>query len=163
MDRFTDAEDDENLIFRKVRDNIEIGICPMLYSFRIRAGVIGDGFCYIDYDAGKSIKEIENIYSLVLSIISKRMDGTPNIGPREKTAIIFKDFPQQKRKPMTLDHECFIKLDEMCGPEILSIYQLNIKEEIQMRKIKWAIGTGEKNNNPDFISLMSRMGFFEED
>lgn len=156
--RFTDADDDENLIFRKVRDNIEIGICPMLYSFRIRAGVIGDGYCYLDYDAGKSIKEIEDVYSLVLSAISKRMDSGITQAP-----FIFKDFPIQSRRPMANDHECFLKLDELCGQEILSIYQLNIKEELQIRKIKWAVETGDKTNNPEFMALMSRMGFFDVD
>jgi hypothetical protein len=156
--RFIDSEDDENLIFRKIRGNIEIGICPMLYSFRIRAGVVGEGYCWLDYDAGKTIKEIEDVYSLVLSIINKRMDDNVS-KPHE----IFRDFPRQQRKPMILDYDCFIKLSEMCGPEILSIYRLNIKEELHARKIKWAMITDSANDNPNFIAMMARMGFFEED
>lgn len=161
-ERFTDAEDDENLIFRKVRGDIEIGICPMLYSFRIRAGVIGDGYVYVDYDAGKDVKDIEMVYGLVLSIISKRMDEMEKgLHKREMAHRVFKDFPIQERKPMTLDPDCFNKLDEMCGPEIISIYRLNIKEEIQKRKIQWAITTEDKMK-PDFIAMLARMGFFDD-
>jgi hypothetical protein len=164
LSMFIDAEDDENLIFRKVRGNIEIGICPMMYSFRIRAGVVGEGHCWIDYDAGKSVKEIEDVYSLALSIINQRMNlPGQSENKQERAYNIFKDFPRQERKPMALDHECFMKLSDLCGPEVMSIYKLNIKEELQVRKIKWAITTEGANNNPDFIAAMERMGFFEED
>ncbi len=157
ISKFTDSEDNEDMIFRKVRDNIEIGICPMLSSFRIRAGVIGEGYCWIDYDAGKNINEIENIYSLCISIINKRMDSLDKIPAN----IIFHDFPRQIKKPMVLDHECFMNLDLLCGPEIISI---RIKpEELQERKIKWAMSTSELNENPNVLGLMMRMGFFNED
>lgn len=160
---FIDAEDDENLIFRKVRGDIEIGICPMLYSFRIRAGVVGAGHCWIDYDAGKSIKEIEDVYSLVLSIMNQKMNLPQAENKQQRAYDIFKDFPKQVRKPMANDHECFMALSDLCGPEVMSIYKLNIKEELQARKIKWAIITDGVVKNPDFIAAIARLGFFEED
>ena len=123
ISKFEDSPDDENMIFRKIRDGIEVGVYPVLFGYRIRAGIIGDGAGCIDYCAGNDLKEVENIYSLVISIMNKLMDEGIFLGVRDAAYHIF---PRQQVKPMFNDFECFMKLSELCGPEIISIHLPNL-------------------------------------
>lgn len=113
--------DDENMMFRKIRNGIEIGVAPMLYGYNIKAGLVGDNSYWLDYSAGTDIKEVEDLYSLIISIINKRMDefdADPacDLSIRSIAFHTFKDFPRQEVKPM-----CNDQIDEMCGKEIISI------------------------------------------
>ena len=129
ISKFEDSPDDENMIFRKIRDGIEVGVYPVLFGYRIRAGVIGDGGVWLDYCAGNDLKEVENIYSLVISIMNNRIDefnSMPGKLDRERAFYTFNDFPRQQVKPMFNDFECFMKLSEMCGSEIISIHLPNL-------------------------------------
>ena len=49
ISKFTDSPDDKDMMFRKVRDGIEIGIAPMMYGYNIKAGILGDNTYWIDY------------------------------------------------------------------------------------------------------------------
>ena len=136
---FVDAPADINLLCRKTAvvpllgaGSVEIGVHPVLYGFRIRAGFVGDMGCDLDFCAGDKQKDVEDIYSLVISIIEKRLRASDNLkglNPREARRFIFHDFPVQQTKPMYNDHECFMRLSEMCGPELVSIKLPDINAE----------------------------------
>lgn len=140
---FQDAPSDMNLICRKIavvpyigEGTIEIGIYPVLYGFRIRAGFVGDMGCDLDFCAGNKQKDAEDIYSLVLTILERKLRklGAENatgrtIKHRESRMIVFNDFPIQRTKPMYNDHECFMTLSEMCGPDLISIKLPDLGQE----------------------------------
>ncbi len=118
------------MIFRKTRDIIEIGIYPVIYGYRVRAGVIGDGYVYLDYCAGADQKQVENIYSMVETIINSRMNMMkPDMSKNEKSGFIFKVFPKQNRKPMFNDPECFVELAKLSGAELIPVNLDNLSEE----------------------------------
>jgi hypothetical protein len=151
--KFTESSDDSNMFFRQIRNNIEIGIAPMMYGYRIRTSIVGENTCWIDYCAGPDQKEAENIYSLVISIMNKRMDEFIGTDTRDLAYYIFNDFPKQNRKPMVNDMECFMKLCELCGPEIISIKLPNI----HARKVRHiAI------NEPASFDLINSLGGFDD-
>lgn len=163
--KFTELPDNEDMIFRQVRENIEIGVAPMIYGYRIRANILGEGSCWIDYCAGSDVKEVENIYSLVISIMNKRMDefnpgslpeqlGISNdIVIRQRASHTFKDFPRQNVKPMFNDFECFMKLSEMCGPEIISMHLPNLAA----RKTRHVL-----TYNLEVFDTLNKMGGFDD-
>ena len=158
ISKFEDLPDNQDMIFRKVRNNIEIGIAPMMYGYNIRANILGEGSCWIDYSAGSSLKEVEDLYSLIISIINKRMDENfPGFtifnNVRSLAHDIFQDFPRQHIKPMCNDHECFMKLDEMCGPEIISIKLPNLPA----RKVKHIL-----DYNHEAFDMVNRLGGFDD-
>jgi len=159
VSKFIEAPDDENLIFRKVRNGIEVGVYPVIFGYRIRAGIVGDGFCHLDYCAGADLKEVENIYSLVISIMNNKMDAMINEANeipsiRDVSHFTFKDFPRQHVKPMFNDHECFMALAEMCGPEIISVKLPNLAA----RKVKHTLDY----SGPGVFEMLNNMGGFDD-
>lgn len=157
ISKFTSAPDDINMMFRQIRDCIEIGVYPMLYGYRVRAGIVGDNCCHLDYCAGPDQKEVENVYSLVISIVNKKLDELESeqteISLREKAYLVFKDFPEQKRKPMINDFECFMKLSELCGSEIISVKLPNLAS----RKVRFILQT-----NPSAFETVVQLGGFDD-
>ena len=153
--KFIEAPDDENMIFRQVLNGLEIGVYPVMFGFRIRAGVIGDGWCDLDYCAGNDIKEVENIYSLCISIMNKRITEFPladQTAPKYLANMVFQNFPIQKVKPMFNDHPCFMALAEICGPEIISIKLPNL----HAKKVKHVL-----DYQPNIFQAMINMGGFD--
>jgi hypothetical protein len=153
--KFTDAPEDENMIFRKVLNGLEIGVYPVMFGFRIRAGIVGEGWCHLDYCAGNDQKEVENIYSLCISIMNKRITEFPfddQTSSHDLAYVVFKDFPVQNVKPMFNDHPCFMTLAEMCGPEIISIKLPNL----HAKKIKHVL-----DFQPSMFQTMINMGGFD--
>jgi len=105
---FRDENTDEHILYRKVSEDgkVEIGVHPVLYGFRIRAGSAGDMFYDLDYCAGDKLVAVETLYGIVLTVLKDRLSkGKPP----------FRGFPIQERKPMYNDPECAAKLFEMCA------------------------------------------------
>lgn len=76
--KFTEAEDnhDAGLYQRMVSENneIEFGIYPVLFGYRVRAGYIGDNTFFIDWCAGDDQKVIELLYSILKNILESDTD-----------------------------------------------------------------------------------------
>lgn len=105
------------LFYRKVSEcgKIEIGVAPVLYGFRVRAGYTNDFMYHIDYCAGNNLDQVQRIYSIVLSILSAR------------THDFFEGFPVEHVKPMHNNPQCFIKLIHLLGTnEVINVKTPNI-------------------------------------
>jgi hypothetical protein len=100
--KFIESNTHPDLLYHRISEDgkLEIGVWPVIYGYRVRAGHVGDQYCHIDYCAGDQISAIQEIYSMVMGILSSG-----------KT---FKDFPRQQTKPMYNDPECTIQLWELC-------------------------------------------------
>lgn len=154
ISKFIDSPDDKNMIFRKIRNGIEIGIAPMMYGYNIKAGIIGDNTYWLDYSAGVNPNEVEDLYSLIISIMNKRIDElTHTKDVRELAYLTFQDFPRQKTKPMCNDHECFMKINDLCGPEIISIKLPNLASKKVRHVLEFM---------PDHFDMINRMGGFDD-
>jgi hypothetical protein len=82
----------------------EIGIYPVIFGFRIRAGFVGRMWCELDYCAGADLTMINLLYNIVVTIMSKRIEQNENP---------FAGFPKQDVKPMINDPECLQKMMEL--------------------------------------------------
>jgi hypothetical protein len=96
--KFIDSDSNENLLYRKVSENgeIEIGVWPVIFGYRIRAGYVGMSWCEIDYCAGDKLKDIEFTYAAALALLCDNKK--------------FSEFPIQNRKPIYNDPEFEAKL-----------------------------------------------------
>lgn len=158
---FKDAPDDEDMIFKQISNGLEIGVAPMIYGYNIKAGIVGDGSYWIDYSIGTSQGEVEDIYSLIITIINKRIseylmmcvvNGVP-CDVRSMASFIFNDFPAQKVKPMYNDHKTFMELSNMCGPNIINIKLPNLGA----RKVAHVL-----KNHPSSFEMLANMGTFDD-
>jgi len=74
-----------------------VGISPVLYGYRIRAGYTVDKIgCALDWCAGANPSDVSRLYSIILAILSKRDD----------VADCFYDIPGASTiKPFYRDHQ----------------------------------------------------------
>lgn len=132
---FKDAPDDIGLVHRKTWGIIEIGLYPVLFGWRVRAGKIGSGFVHLDYCAGDNATVII-VHALVLSILSQRISSIeryPHLSEQEIIKIMFYEFPKQEIKPMGNDIECLGSLMDMAGEKIV-ITEDNIPDLHKLRQ-----------------------------
>ena len=101
------AEDTEYLKTRYVdlEHNIEVGIYPVLFGWRVHAGEIDSGCYELDYCCGNQQLNVDLILSIVITILQKN-DAN------------FKVFPFQDFKPVFNDAKCFSKLIELAGADL---------------------------------------------
>jgi len=93
------SDDPPNLYFRFESEDgkIEVGIYPVMYGYRIRAGYKGNMYYHLDLCAGDIQSNVEILLSVVLNILEQN--------------IKFEDFPEQGRRPIpTADPETWSKL-----------------------------------------------------
>lgn len=102
---------------------VEIGIFPVIYGFRVRAGYVGDGSCRLDYCCGNSQIMTEILFSMVKNVLEQREAG--------RSLWIF---PKQVRKPFFQnDHEFteFISMIDSGTFERILLPDLHkLKEEV---------------------------------
>lgn len=88
--KFIEAEDnvEAGLYQRMISDDnkIEMGIYPVLFGYRIRAGYVGDCAYHIDWCAGNDQKIITLLYSILKNILEsgfdmKKLPGSSAIKP----------------------------------------------------------------------------------
>lgn len=98
------APDSQYLKARYINEehNIELGIYPVIFGWRIHAGYIGDFYYHIDYCCGDKKDMVEFLLSVVKNIL-------------EKNNYDFKVLPNQNIKPVFNDRECFPNLIELAG------------------------------------------------
>lgn len=103
---FHDAKTDENFPLRRLlseNDKWELGLVPMFFGVRVRLGIVGNGWCTLDYCAGAEPSEQLFLLGLVAGLLSWLPEETTE-------ADISRVFPRQRIKPMRLDKECLERL-----------------------------------------------------
>ena len=65
------AEDSEDLYQRLVSEDgkIEMGIYPVMYGYRVRAGYVGSMICQLDWCGGDDQGQLELLYSIAKNIL----------------------------------------------------------------------------------------------
>jgi len=74
---FQDAEDTEELVCRIVQGPIEIGVWPVLFGYRVRAGFEGRMSYEVDWCAGQSYICLNGLYWTLRDILASRQHA-PN-------------------------------------------------------------------------------------
>lgn len=112
--KFISAEDNEeiNLYQRMVSDcgKVEIGIYPVMFGYRVRAGFVNDVAFFVDWCAGDDQTQIELLYAILKNILESGYD-------------LRKLPPVSKIKPFYNDAE-FLKLIESLVVNPLSVESL---------------------------------------
>lgn len=72
---------------------------------------------------------------------------------RSMASFIFNDFPIQEVKPMCNDHKTFMKLSDMCGPNIINIKLPNLGARKVVHVLK---------NHPSSFEMLANMGTFDD-
>lgn len=102
---FKSSEPTENFIFREISENeiVEIGVYPVLFGFRVRAGFIKNDFFHIDWCCGNNQFVIERMFTILKLILEKR----------EEDAYCFRLLlPNSKIKPFYNDPDFVIWLSK---------------------------------------------------
>lgn len=108
---FTPADDDSiaQLYCRRVSETqkVEIGVYRVLFGHRVRAGFVGAEAYHIDWCAGNNWRHVEALYSIALSVLSKRQESPE----------CFDGIPRMSRvKPFYLDDEFCSAIADMAKP-----------------------------------------------
>lgn len=110
----------ENCMFFMHSDGIiEIGVYPVIFGYRVRAGFVGDWSFNLDYCCGDSQEDIEEVYSMVLHVL------------KNQETVDFEAFPSYKIRPILKDIDCINTLREMSiGMEKIEIPNVSIYKHI---------------------------------
>lgn len=52
-------------------ENIEIGVFPVMFGYRVRIGYVGSGFLEVDWCAGPGQENVERLYSLAFARLER--------------------------------------------------------------------------------------------
>lgn len=133
MQLFKDAPATENFAYRKTCGEIEVGLYPVMYGgWRIRAGVIGQGYCEVDYCAGSKSEDVKQLFSIIIGIITRLKTNQDRLNEKlkkeniqirillrtEDIVGVLRALPKQKVKPMFNDPECLLELIKLTGGEV---------------------------------------------
>lgn len=74
----------------------EVGLCPVFFGVRVRAGRVGDGACAIDLCAGADKAHIDTLLKMVLTLLSPfsesaRAGDVSRLIPSFETKPVFND------------------------------------------------------------------------
>jgi hypothetical protein len=103
----------ENQMFsRKISENgiWEIGIYPVAYGYRVRAGIVGNGWVTIDYCAASQQTFLGQLYAVVQGILETFPESTPEHE-------IERLMPRFERKPINQD-PCWNKLNQLLAERV---------------------------------------------
>lgn len=107
----------------------EVGIYPVMFGYRIRAGKVGQMYLNLDYCGGADPVMIRLIYNAVAQIIDDNIANGWDA---------FANFPKQYTKPMIKDPECLAQLLLLVPLVDLSAPVTVTEEELQgYRKKMW--------------------------
>jgi len=105
------AEDniEEQIYQRLVSEDgkIEMGIYPVMFGYRVRAGYIGSMFCELDWCGGDDQAQLEILYSIAKNIIehNNSFEGVPTnsiIKPFYKDAEFVKKINSLVTQPLEI-------------------------------------------------------------
>lgn len=103
----------------------EVGIYPVLYGFRIRAGEVGSCMCRLDMCIGDNWLLMYAIFPIVCNIIEQR-GHVPDI----------REWPAAQIKPVWKDPEYMVQLSLMDeDPESRDEYEIPDLQEIRQRHL----------------------------
>lgn len=90
--KLTKAPSTENMVCRLISEEaqIEMGVYPVIFGFRVRAGYIGMPCCEIDWCCGDDQLKLEGAYSICKKILEQDGDFN-NMLPRSKIKPYFND------------------------------------------------------------------------
>jgi len=72
--KFQPAEDTEDIYQRLVSEDgkIEMGIYPVIFGYRVRAGYVGSMICQLDWCGGDDQGQLELLYSIAKNILESK-------------------------------------------------------------------------------------------
>ena len=131
---WTRTESNENLLYRHVTPDqrVELGIYPVMYGFRVRAGWNGSVCCQWDWCCGAEDPVIREGFSIAKKLLwERRDDENPFFGIPTYSEI----------KPYPKDPKFSIAIRSLAGqfeidPNIPSALELR-KEFIESRDLGW--------------------------
>jgi hypothetical protein len=134
---FSIVEPDDNYPFKMISDtthhtydfetgeyvdkNLVIGVVPVIFSYRIRAGYNDLNDYNLDYCAGSNPVMVQNLFNIILNILRYKKDDP------------FKGWPFQNIKPFFKDDENFPDLLKMLPKK--DIVKIEIPDLLEIRKI----------------------------
>lgn len=85
MPKFKKADDNENLVYRHTMGELELGIWPVLFGMRVRAGYIGDPCALLDWCAGNDQRLLNWCFSAAKNILENQGDfnGIPRCSSKK--------------------------------------------------------------------------------
>ena len=86
----------------------ELGIWPVMFGFRVRAGLAGDGFVAVDYCAADQTIFLRELFAVVMLILEQLPEDTQ---PGE----LYRILPGHEVKPINQD-PCWEKLQDLAKP-----------------------------------------------
>jgi hypothetical protein len=95
------------MYLRLVSENgiVEMGVYPVLFGFRVRAGFCGDPGVCLDWCAGHDWSNVERLYAICRAILLKRPEERP-----------FSGLPGHSQvKPFFLDHGFTVRIIREAG------------------------------------------------
>jgi hypothetical protein len=113
---FKGAKPTSNLRFRFTYKTLEVGIYPVLYGFRVRAGTIGEPICHVDWCCGDSHATVQVYLQLLIEILEAR------IAQEIPLSHLFEGIPIASRvKPLVNDVEFLTNILEFDRREMDAI------------------------------------------
>lgn len=104
------AEDNENFFARLVSEDmkIEMGVYPVMFGYRIRAGYVNRMTVELDWCAGANQNDVETFYSTMKHIIETKgtLEGIPT---------------RSEIKPLMLDADFLISIGKLIEGEFENI------------------------------------------
>lgn len=108
---FIKKSPDENFLFNKLvsqNNLVEIGTYRVMFGYRVRAGFCNNSCVNLDWCAGDDWENIQRLYSIALSILSKRNEDKH----------CFEGLPMiSKIKPFFLDNDFTSCIIELAGQD----------------------------------------------
>lgn len=103
-------DDDNNMIYQRILSEdgkIEIGIHPVMFGYRVRAGYVGDSYVHLDWCGGDDHSSIEILYSIAKNILEDRghFKGVPshsNIKPFYKDMEFMAEIMKHTTEPLQI-------------------------------------------------------------
>lgn len=108
----------ENYIFRQESTcgKVEIGVWPVMFGYRVRAGFTGSLCCELDYCCGDNDIHVGFIYNYVKNIMEQQ----------EVSRDMFRIFPRQNIKPFFKDAENYEKFCSLANDNMKIVKLPNI-------------------------------------
>lgn len=121
--KFLEADDDsENNLYQRVVSEdgkIEMGIYPVMFGYRVRAGYVGNEIYELDWCGGDEQQQLELLYSIMKNILEARGN--------------FRDIPPVSAiKPFYNDEEFMHKVNMM----VIKPLKINLLQPLHLDRKK---------------------------
>lgn len=128
MLKFKEVEPDQDAAFlyemRSECNQVTIGVYPVIYGYRVRAGMVGDMFYFLDYCCGNQQDMVEAIFSVTKNILEQR----------EVDKGLW-DFPRQDLKPFYKNPKEFAEFTAMADEKTFEVKKIPNLSELRVEVI----------------------------